>query len=155
MSLRYRAIAGMVFVTAALSACAPSVTGDAIPASPDSVLPPRPREIRIDDLNPCTAFSADQLRQLDIGGARFRPADEETGPRCQWRHSPYEPIESYLVLRTNDQGAENALGNPNGTTVTTIAGFPAIETQGLYSPELCRYRCSRTAPATSVRRLRR
>lgn len=37
-------------------------------------------------------------------------------------------------MRTTDQGPETAFGNPRGTRVTTIAGFPAIETQGQFSP---------------------
>lgn len=135
MSPRWRPAAAALLTAAALSGCAPPVAGDALPPPPDSALPPRPREIRIDNLDPCVIFTAEQLSRLDINGAQFRPADERSGPRCQWSHSPYEPVEGYLVMRTTDQGPESAFDNPRGTRVTTVAGFPAIETQGLYSPK--------------------
>ncbi|MGH3566718.1 MAG: DUF3558 domain-containing protein [Pseudonocardia sp.] len=124
-----------LLAAAALSGCTASGAGDAAPAPApaSSALPPRPQEIRIDDLDPCAAFTAEHLRQLDIGGPRFRPADEETGPLCQWRHSPYEPIEGYLIMRTTDQGPETALSSPLGAEVISVSGFPAVETKGFGS----------------------
>lgn len=122
--------AAALLVAGALSGCTAPIVDDATPAPVDSALPSRPQDIRIDDLDPCTAFTVDQLRQLDIGGARFRPADDETGPLCQWHHGPYEPNEGYLVMRTTDQGPETALGSPLGAELISVSGFPAVKTKG-------------------------
>lgn len=131
--MRLRGISGALIALFVLTACSSAPVHE--PASPTTLtgheLPPRPQEIRIDDLDPCSVFTPEQLRTLDVSGQRATRADERRGPLCQWSHVASEPFEGYLVLRTTDQGPETAYGNPNGTTVTTVAGFPAVETQAL------------------------
>lgn len=120
----------LVLATLTLTACSAMSAGQS-ETPPGLDLPPRSQTIHIDGLNPCSVFTSAQLEILDVGGERFTPADARGGPICQWSHGPAEPIEGYLVQVRTDQGPETAFGNPNGTTVSTISGFPTVETQGL------------------------
>lgn len=96
-------------------------------------LPPRPQEVRLDDVDPCSLLTAEQLRRLDVRGGQFRPADDRYGANCRWVHSPQEPVEAYLIALDVSSGIETSFDNPGGSAPITVAGFPAIETE---SPEL-------------------
>jgi hypothetical protein len=105
-------------------------------------LPPRPQEIPIDGLDPCSVFTDDQLSRLDVGGERYTAPSGGRGAVCQWRHSPAEPIEGYGVAIVADFGPAEFVGQLKGRSiVTTVAGFPAIVTDqvpaGLPVPEHC------------------
>jgi Protein of unknown function (DUF3558) len=95
-------------------------------------LPPRPREFRIDRLDPCSVFTRDQLGAL---GVHFYTADApngKRGPGCDWIHSPAEPVESYTININTQGGVELAFGTPD-LEVTKVAGFPAVTVPALYS----------------------
>lgn len=97
-------------------------------------LPTRPYEIRIDSLDPCTAFTPGQLRSLGVDRVRTSPAGPGAGPGCYWYHSPDEPLHSYSVVRNTGYGIENTFGDWSGIVVHVVAGFPAIETLGDVNP---------------------
>lgn len=96
--------------------------------------PQRPREMRLDDVHPCEVLSAQQLSTLGVSKPRFTPATNTRGATCQWAHSPEEPLDAYTAEVDTQSGIEATFDNPRGTRATTIAGFPAVETQGFHSP---------------------
>jgi hypothetical protein len=113
-------------------ACSTAVTGT--PTSGPSVpqLPPRPREVPINGIDPCETLTSVQLRSL---GVRFYSADPPTatlGPSCDWNHSPDEPVESYSVDINTRGGVELVFGQPR-VAVVEVAGFGALATPGRYS----------------------
>ena len=131
MIQRLLALISVITMTAACSGTVGGLPSPAPePATPQ--LPPRPREVRINGLDPCAALTATQLRALDV---RFYATDkprEKRGPGCDWIHSPSEPIESYTVAVNTQGGVELLFGQPQ-LDVVTVAGFGAVQTPGLYS----------------------
>jgi Protein of unknown function (DUF3558) len=114
------------------AACTSAVSGQPAPDSAAPQLPPRPRELRIDSLNPCSALTSPQLASLGVQFYATEKPRDKRGPGCDWIHSPSEPIESYTVAINTLGGVELAFGQPQ-LDVTTVAGFGAVETPGLFS----------------------
>lgn len=130
---RKAAVVGILGATI-MTACSNSISGEPGPLTTPSLImhpqmPPRPREIRIDNLDPCTLFTPEQLRVLSVGTGQKIAADDQVGPSCRWSHSPDEPVEAYRIARNASKGIEATFGNTRGVTALTIAGFPAVETQ--------------------------
>lgn len=130
-TIRTVAAAGLL-VALSLGGCSATVAGDPIAGGPgrSSRLPPPPREVRIDDFDLCTAFTSSDLDRLAVGGQIATQATDSRGPICQWIGSSARSSEGYLIERITDSGPEFAFGNRRGTTVITVAGFPAVQTQG-------------------------
>ena len=123
----------ILLLAAALSAaCSSTVDGSATPDSSAPPLPPRPRELRIDGIDPCSALTPAQLKTLGVAFYRTVMAGDTRGPGCDWIHSPTEPVQSYTVDINTRGGVELVFGQPQ-LNATTIAGFGAVETPGLYS----------------------
>lgn len=120
------------FTVAFCAACSSTVSGAPTAGQLNPPLPPRPREVRINGLDPCSTLTAGQLKSL---GVRFYSADPpmaSIGPSCDWNHSPDEPVESYTVDINTQGGVELAFGQPQ-LAVVTVAGFGAVTTPGRYS----------------------
>lgn len=114
--------------------CAAPVTPGA--ASPDpraQPLPPRPQEIRIDGLDPCTTFTPGQIAALGVSRPEFTPHPPPRGDNCRWRRSPDEPVEAYASEVVTARGAGFTLGNSRGTAVIDVLGYPAVETRGEFA----------------------
>lgn len=114
------------------AACSSAVSGIPSAAPVASQLPPRPRELRLDGLNPCATLTPSQLKSL---GVQFHETVEpgvKRGPGCDWGHSPSEPVESYTIDVNTRGGVELVLGQPQ-LDIVTVAGFGAVETPGLFS----------------------
>jgi hypothetical protein len=124
----------VVWSTTACASALDQPTPMAPPEPTGPTLPPRPFELRIDDLDPCAALSLQQILQLKLHFQRSDPSADGGGPTCFWAHSSEEPIEGYAIRRNMNGGIEQTFGNPRGVTGTTVAGFPAVETQNLYAP---------------------
>jgi hypothetical protein len=127
-----RRLLALVPAITVCAACTSPIGGEALPESASSPVPPRPRELRIDGLDPCKALTSTQLTSL---GVQFYTADQAKdgrGPSCDWIHSPSEPIESYTVAMSTADGVELALAQPQHDVVT-VAGFGAVETPGVFS----------------------
>lgn len=109
--------------------------GDNAPPGPGP-LPPPPRHLSLDGVDPCKLLTNDQLRVLDVGDQRLTPADTTRGPVCQWSHYQTEPQEGYLVELMVGRDIEEFLALPAKTVATSIAGFPAVQTDfvGLGEP---------------------
>jgi Protein of unknown function (DUF3558) len=120
------------FAVLLCAACSSAVSGAPTPGPTAPQLPPRPRELRIDGLDPCATLTTGQVQSL---GVRFYSADPPTGnlgPSCDWNHSPAEPVESYTVDVNTRGGVELAFGQPE-LDIITVAGFGAVTTPGRYS----------------------
>jgi Protein of unknown function (DUF3558) len=108
------------------------INGAASPDAAEPSLPARPRELRIDSLDPCDALTSVQLVSL---GVKFSGAVEpgaRRGPGCAWKHSPTEPVETYTIDANTRGGVELVFGQAQ-LDVVSIAGFGAVETPALYS----------------------
>jgi uncharacterized protein DUF3558 len=111
------------------AACTSTVSGAPDSASP---LPARPRVLNIEGVDPCGTLTPAQLKSLGV--ARYGASEPQgtRGPGCEWIHSPAEPIEHYSVGINTRGGVELVFGQPQ-LEVTTVAGFGAVQTPGLYS----------------------
>lgn len=142
MRVLIRNLVGLLVTAIALAACTgPGATERQAPGSGPS-LPPRPQDIAIDRLDPCSVFTPEQLSRLDVGGEQLTPADKSGYALCLWSHATEEPYETYAVAVITDAGPAERFGQPQkDVSWTTIEGFPAIVTDqvavGLPRPEHC------------------
>ena len=111
-----------------LRAAAPSST-----APTSSPFAPRPVDLPLDNVNPCTLLTATQTNHFRFkkGSASF----DTNGPVCNWSTSP--PRGVWTVALDLDEGADSALHNnalpsgapgPHEATQTTLDGYGMIET---------------------------
>lgn len=112
---------------AAPVAPAPSVS----PAQPVSRLPPRPAELRLDQVNPCGLLTEIQRAKLGVNQGKL--SSDGFGLHysvCQWSTPLSLHLSWYLVrLRTQD-GADEALDSKLGSQVVQVGGFAAVQTSG-------------------------
>src|SRR5437773_46541 len=87
----------VVPAVALCAACTSSVSGAPAVDSSGPRLPPRPRVLTIDGLDPCGALTAAQLRNLGVALYGASKPDGKRGPSCDWDHYPSEPIENYSL----------------------------------------------------------
>jgi len=157
--MRVSRFVAAVAMTTTVGACAVSKVGGTFPGDTDPraggatpttarpsstapLLPPRPRELDISDVNPCTdVLTRDQLHQLayDLGYQRSPIAgksDISGGPTCTYGSmSPFDQpsrkIDSVIGVSTSE-GAEAWLTDPSRKAaadlhrMATVAGFPAL-----------------------------
>jgi hypothetical protein len=114
------------------AACATAVGGAAAPDSAEPRLPPRPRELRLDGIDPCRTLTTTQVKSLGVGFYGASKPDGKQGAGCDWVHDPTEPIENYSVGINTRGGVELVFGQPQ-LEVTAVAGFGAVQTPGLHS----------------------
>jgi hypothetical protein len=103
-------------------------------AQPGPPLAPRPFELHVDHMDPCATLTLAQLASLALHFQDAEPADANGGPTCFWAHTPEEPVEGYSIRLNTSGGVEQTFGNPRGVSATTVAGFPAVETQNYQAP---------------------
>jgi hypothetical protein len=139
-------------VLAVLAACTTQRTGSSAPTntsrsasgsnSSTPVLPPRPRELDLTYVNPCTdVLTMDQLHQLayDLGYQRqpiLGKSDIHGGPSCLFSSTdpPDQPSRDLasLVLISTSEGAEVWLTDPRRKPppdkyrLVTVMGYPAL-----------------------------
>ena len=100
----------------------------AAPPSSRSALPPRPTELRVDGVAPCSLLTDAQRTQfhLDRGMQPDSPP-----PNCGWIDtSVRQRAADWSVDLYAERAADYALGSTTGVRVISIAGFPAVETVG-------------------------
>ncbi|NMH81204.1 DUF3558 family protein [Pseudonocardia xinjiangensis] len=121
-----------------LVAC--SVGGSKVPpssSSPTSAenLSPRPRELSLDRVDPCSLLTVVQQQQLGVGNGRPGTAGEDPqSPACAWTRFPEEPQDAYQLRLDKTQGAEGSLSSVTGAKVLHIHGFATIETLSPHLP---------------------
>ena len=91
-------------------------------------LPPRPREIRMDGLDPCSLATPEALRQAGVGGSPRAVQAPTPGTRiCSWaRYADQRPSGQLGVFVVTDQDTRNVLSTP-GAEVTSVDGFGAVD----------------------------
>lgn len=108
-------------------------------SSPAAELPPRPRYVLLDGLDPCRALTPQQLTEL---GVNREPRQFEGGNRgeaqCEFEHIYTEPYYRYIVGMVLTEGAEAWLTEQRTVEVRTlsVAGFGAVETRTLGEDDL-------------------
>jgi Protein of unknown function (DUF3558) len=122
----------LIPIVAVCAGCASAISGTPATDSTAPKLPQRPRELRIDGLDPCSTLTTAQVRTLRVQYFTTDQPDVTRGPGCEWVHSPSEPIETYSV-DINTRGGVELTFDQRQLEVTTIAGFGAVTTPGLYS----------------------
>lgn len=135
------AVLGLVCL-ATISACtntpgeakpAPTTTANAsTKASSTTLFPPRPKEIKIDRLDPCMVFSPDQRTQLGLDREPQRASealDAKSEPSCAYRRTRSEPTYGYVLTPIPREGADVWLREKRNADVNkiTVEGYGAAE----------------------------
>jgi len=100
--------------------------------SPTVEIPPRPRDLSLDGLDPCTLFTDAQRAQLTVDDVRSKEAsgDHYKGMReCDLEKATQEPFLTYSVIAATNEGVEFWLGgNRNADAkLISIGGYPAAQ----------------------------
>lgn len=93
-------------------------------------LPPRPRDISLDGLDPCTVYTAAQRSQLkanDVKSGESKSENFDGMKECVLSVDAKEPFYEYNALAVTTEGVEAWLtGNRNvDAELTSVQGFPA------------------------------
>lgn len=101
-------------------------------------LPPRPREIRLDKVNPCTILTKDQRASLSLDTTPSPYTDTELKAKACTMRGTYSGQVARLALVTNE-GAELWISDEaqNTAKVISIVGFPALEVRTPNEDTLC------------------
>ncbi len=126
-------------------AATPAPVSSSASAEPSGIaLPPRPREVRIDGIDPCSLLTAEQRAELGLDGrpVAYTSAHGLFGraPSCSIRGSDPREVSVGLSV-VADRGIEifTAPGRvTDEVSSLTVAGFPAV----LARPTLVRDFCS-------------
>ncbi|WP_300017079.1 DUF3558 family protein [Pseudonocardia sp.] len=114
---------------------APAAEPAAPPAPAGPQLAARPYDIPVADIDPCALLTRPQLIELQVGRAQFSPPDGRVLQSCFWSQSIDEPIENYLIGPSQGSPAGLLTFPDRNAREITIAGFPAVEAETLYSSD--------------------
>lgn len=122
--------AAMVLVGVAGCGGAPPAAPSPPPAVEPSApkLPPRPVELRLDGVDPCSLLTDAQLREFGVYRASSDKSEYDApiqGPGCLWSNFPAKPDNGYSGSAVLNHGAEYALGRE---PLRSIDGFAATTT---------------------------
>jgi hypothetical protein len=106
----------------------PSSTG----ASPTTEIPPRPRELKLDGIKPCSLFTPAQLAQLrnefqlDREPRPYTTGDYFKAPACDLEQSR-EPFNTFALMLITTEGIEPWLSGKRNVDawLTSVGGYPA------------------------------
>jgi hypothetical protein len=102
-------------------------------ATPTEAIPPPPRELRLDGLDPCTLFTSAQRTELKVDKVRSRYAEgSETYKdmkECVLEITAQEPFLTYSALAvTNEDVSVWLTGNRNvDAKLISVGGYPAAQ----------------------------
>jgi hypothetical protein len=113
------------------SASEPTTSGV---ATPTVAVPPRPREVGIDGVDPCKLLTGEQLRELKVA-RQPRPttaenqAPELIGPECVFSVTDAGKFYDYSVQVLNTEGIEAWLTGKRlvNAELVSVGGFPAVD----------------------------
>jgi hypothetical protein len=99
---------------------------------PTTELPPRPRDISLDGLDPCTLYTDAQRTQLDVDDVESGESESDNFKgmkECSLAVEDQEPFYDYTALAVTTEGVEAWLsGNRNvDAELTSVQGFPAAQ----------------------------
>jgi hypothetical protein len=108
------------------------------PTTTSLTLPPRPRELPLDKLNPCAILTKQQRTQLSLDTTPTPYTDTELKARACTIRGTYSGQVARLALVTN-QGAELWISDEaqNTAKVISVIGFPALEVRTPNLDTLC------------------
>jgi hypothetical protein len=135
-----------IALAAAATACAAGCSGPSAPSPPATqpptaappspstpALPPRPLELRLDTVNPCTLLTDPQRTALGVSaGIGDTDTDDLGSPGCLWNNATPPPDDSWIAKTITKRGTEYALGSVTATKVVDVGGFPAVQTATAY-----------------------
>lgn len=128
-------LAGVLVAGCGGPAAAPPVPTTPVPAAPSGpTLPPRPVELRLDGIDPCTLLTPAQKAKLglDEPGASSADSDQIGSPACDWLRSTVRPYGGLLIRTTVRQGVPDRMGSDQPEQIIDIGGFPALQTTGSF-----------------------
>jgi hypothetical protein len=132
----------------AVAACANEEPGDAKPVpnaeqtstdgeppptseTTQQELPPRPRELSVADLDPCTLFTEAQRAELMVDSVNTSEADGNEiyngMQQCVLDREQSEPFVSYSMIAMTTTDASFWLEHNAAAKVLDVGGFPAVE----------------------------
>jgi hypothetical protein len=108
------------------------------PTTTSLTLPPRPRELPLDKVNPCTILTKQQRTQLSLDTTPTPYTDTELKARACTIRGTYSGQVARLALVT-DEGAELWISDEaqNTAKVISVIGFPALEVRTPNLDTLC------------------
>jgi hypothetical protein len=108
------------------------------PTTTSLTLPPRPRELPLDKVNPCTILTKQQRTQLSLDTTPAPYTDTELKARACTIRGTYSGQVARLALVTNE-GAELWISDEaqNTAKVISVIGFPALEVRTPNLDTLC------------------
>ncbi|HEX2299053.1 MAG TPA: DUF3558 domain-containing protein [Pseudonocardiaceae bacterium] len=95
-------------------------------------LPPRPQELRIDGVDPCTLLDPHQRQQLGVDGEPRPGGGSSRGePACSYDHLSAEPFYGVNIATVPFEGAQVWLNGTRNvdTQIIDVAGFGAVTTR--------------------------
>ncbi|MEV4311737.1 DUF3558 domain-containing protein [Actinocrispum sp. NPDC049592] len=135
------ATAAVVLAGLALAGCTETNAGEPVPASsapagggagpaPSVSIPPRPREIKLDGVDPCKLFTKAQLGQIKVTRQRNGVQTDETfkgAAQCLMDGNEGQTFFDYTVWLVTTEGMEPWLsGKRNADAkLVSVEGFPA------------------------------
>lgn len=102
------------------------------PATSAPQLPPRPQELRIDGVDPCTLLDPRQRQRLGVDGEPRAGGGSSRGePACSYRHLSAEPFYSVNIATVPFEGAQVWLSGTRNVEarIIEVAGFGAVTTR--------------------------
>lgn len=140
------AVTGMLTIALA-AACTDATGGQAVPnggtetssgepgpssgsAEPTVEIPPRPKDLSLDGLEPCSVLTEAQVAQIAKDYTFDAPPEADTsehGPICTLEQTA-EPFDTVVVQLVTDMGIDYWLSGQGNVDFwpVTIAGFPAV-----------------------------
>ena len=98
-------------------------------SSPTVVIPPRPHELKLDGVDPCTLFTDAQLAQLKLD--KKRPRTDDSGPYQGMRDCALDqikaPFDHYSATAATNEGIDPWLTGKRNVEakLSSVAGFAA------------------------------
>lgn len=125
-----------------LSACTATDPGQAGagPVTPARApeLPPRPHELSLRGVDPCSLLTEAQLDELEVNSEPRRASEQRDGPTCSLDVDRTKPYYSYYVETITTAGVRSRLGGARADNTTTqagqVTGFPALTRYAPGSP---------------------
>ena len=111
----------------------PPSVAPAVPPAARPPFPPRPTELKLDAVDPCSLLTAAQQAQLEVKQVgREDNSDELGSAACQWDNNGGKPDNGWVARLIVKRGADYALTSSTGTQVVQVDGFSAVQTTSPY-----------------------
>lgn len=122
------ALAAVGGLTACGGSDAPAPAPEAAPARPAPELPPRPRELKVDGIDPCTLATPEIRAQAGVTSqGQADPSSTDNAIKgCGYDNFPQHPTAALDVNVTTNQDTAGFLLFPDAV-ISNVAGFGAVD----------------------------